>query len=63
MSTVNAQVYGREGLQAPVAGQIAISPRLLNLDAAAAYLSVAMDHSGPGSQGRTPAGPSASAQG
>jgi hypothetical protein len=62
MNTVNAQVCGREGLQAAVAGQIA-SPRLLNLDAAAAYLSVAMDHSGPGSQGRTPAGPSASAQG
>jgi hypothetical protein len=38
--TVDAQVYGREGLQAAVAGQIAISPRLLNLDAAAAYLSM-----------------------
>lgn len=35
-----AQVYGREGLQAAVAGQIAISPRLLSLDAAAAYLSM-----------------------
>jgi hypothetical protein len=39
-STADAQVYGREGLQAAVAGQIAISLRLLSLDAAAAYLSM-----------------------
>jgi hypothetical protein len=38
--TAEAQVYGREGLQAAVAGQTAISPRLLSLDAAAAYLSM-----------------------
>ena len=36
----DAQVYGRGGLQAAVAGQIAISPRLMSLDAAAAYLSM-----------------------
>jgi hypothetical protein len=39
-STADGQGYGREGLQAAVAGQIAISPRLLGLDAAAAYLSL-----------------------
>jgi hypothetical protein len=39
-STADAQVYGREGLQAAVAGQTAISPWLLSLDAAAAYLSM-----------------------
>jgi hypothetical protein len=38
-STAEAQVCGHEGLQAAVAGQIAISPRLLSLEAAAAYLS------------------------
>ena len=38
--TAEAQAYGREGLQAAIAGQIAISPRLLSLDAAAAYLSM-----------------------
>ena len=40
IDTAEAQVYGREGLQAAIAGQIALSPRLLSLDAAAAYLSV-----------------------
>jgi hypothetical protein len=39
-NTADAQVHGREGLQAAVAGQIAISPRLLSLDAAAVYLSM-----------------------
>jgi hypothetical protein len=34
------QVSGREGLQAAVVGEIAIAPRLLSLDAAAAYLSM-----------------------
>jgi hypothetical protein len=38
--TAEAQVYGREGVQAAVAGQIATSPRLLSLDAAATYLSM-----------------------
>ena len=38
--TAEAQVYGRGGLQAAVAGQIAISPRLMSLDAVAAYLSM-----------------------
>jgi hypothetical protein len=36
----DAQVHGREGPQALIVGQIAISPRLLNLEAAAAYLSM-----------------------
>ena len=39
-SQADAQVCGREELQAAVAGQIAISPRLLSLDTAAAYLSM-----------------------
>lgn len=39
-SPADVRVYGREGLQAAVAGQIAISPRLLSLAAAAAYLSL-----------------------
>ena len=39
-NTADAQVYRREGLQTLMVGQIAISPRLLNLDAAAAYLSI-----------------------
>lgn len=39
-STAEAQLYGRGGLEAAVAGQIAISPRLLSLEAAAAYLSM-----------------------
>jgi hypothetical protein len=39
-SPADAQVCGGEGLQAAVAGQIAVSPRLLSLDAAAAYLSM-----------------------
>ena len=39
-SPADAQVCGRAGLQAAVAGQIAISPRLLSLDVAAAYLSM-----------------------
>ena len=38
--TAEARAYGREGLQAAVAGQLAIAPRLLDLDAAAAYLSL-----------------------
>ncbi len=38
--TAEAQICGREGLQAAVAGQIAISARLLSLDAAADYLSM-----------------------
>jgi hypothetical protein len=39
-SPAEGHVCGREGLQAAVAGQIAISPRLLSLEAAAAYLSM-----------------------
>jgi hypothetical protein len=39
-SIADAQVYGREGLQTTVLAQVAISPRLFNLDAAAAYLSI-----------------------
>jgi hypothetical protein len=40
MATTDDQVSWRDGLQAAVAGQIAIAPRLLSLDAAAAYLSM-----------------------
>jgi hypothetical protein len=35
---VDAQVYGRARLQPAVRAQIALSPRLLSLEAAAAYL-------------------------
>jgi len=37
---VDDQVCGREGLQALIVGQIAIPPRLLNLEAAAVYLGI-----------------------
>ena len=40
MATTDDQASGRDGLQAAVAGQIAIAARLWSLDAAAAYLSM-----------------------